>query len=73
MKLLLIGFVALACACQTTQPAADLQTECINVGTDDGKVIKVCPLPAGILCFEKGDKFQCLQLQDPILRADRGQ
>jgi hypothetical protein len=72
MKLLLIGFAAtLLAGCQTTKPM--LQTECITVGTESGDVIKVCPLPAGILCFEKDGQFDCLQMQDPILRADKGQ
>ena len=68
MKFILIA-AALLAGCQTTKP--QIETECLEVGSNAGP-LTLCPLPAGIICISKGEALTCFQLQDPVLRADRG-
>lgn len=66
MKYLILA-LALA-GCTTTKP--DVEVECLHVGSDTG-TMTLCPMPAGIVCIEKNGGLSCLQLQDPVLRAQR--
>lgn len=69
MKFILITTTMLLASCQTTEP--EIQTECLEIGSSAGP-LTLCPLPAGIICVSKGEALTCFQLNDPILRADRG-
>lgn len=60
MKYLLLA-LALA-GCTTTKHHVEI--ECLKAKTDDGETYKVCPMPAGILCFDKDGQISCLQVQE---------
>lgn len=68
MKSILILAAMMLVGCQTVEPK--IQTECLDVGSNSG-TLTLCPLPAGIICIEKSGHLSCLQIQDPILRAEK--
>jgi len=59
MKYFLPLLLALA-GCQTTKQP-QVPTECLQAQED----YKLCLLPAGIVCLEKGEHISCLQVAEP--------
>jgi hypothetical protein len=68
MKYLILALALAGC---TTVDKPQVQTECLDVGSAQG-TITLCPMPAGMICFfQKGKLINCVQMQDPVLRANR--
>jgi hypothetical protein len=68
MKYLILALALAGCS-TTAKP--QVQTDCLDVGSQQG-TITLCPMPAGTVCFfQDGKLVNCLQLQDPILRASK--
>ncbi len=52
---------ALLTGCATTREA-DVKADCIDIAVSEDEMIKGCGMPAGVLCFMKGESLSCFQL-----------
>lgn len=57
--LFMIATLLVGCA---TTPQPDVKADCLDIAISEDEMIKGCGMPAGVLCFMKGESLSCFQL-----------